>query len=339
MEWGTLRAEQPVVTQLLQHAVWRERLPHAYIFEGEDRDEQLGAAFLLARAFLCSNNDPAAKPCNQCSECKRVQSGQHPDIIIIRSDGLSIKKAQVEFLQKEFAYKGMESTRKAYIIEEADKMTTSAANSLLASLEEPEGEALAILETENLHFLLPTIVSRSQVISFRPLSEASRQAHLREKGETEEVAAIKARVGNKPTSLEDGERTNWIVQGRQVVIQLAEEVFQRPLQAKWLLQDKWHTHFNDREGLDTGLDFLLFWYRDVLYTKWGREDLAYPDQLERLKTEALNRSESMLAAQMKAVMEAKRYLAANVNPQLLMERLLLRLQEGSNFASSDWHSL
>ncbi|QQK74248.1 DNA polymerase III subunit delta' [Salicibibacter cibarius] len=328
MEWDTLHKEQPVVARLLQHAVWRERLPHAYIFEGEALDEQFRAGALLCRAFLCSGQNPEVKPCNQCSECKRVRAGNHPDVTVIRPDGLSIKKEQVALLQKEFAYKGMESAKKAYIVAEADKMTTSAANSLLTALEEPNGETLAILVTENLHFLLPTIVSRSQVISFMPLSEEKRQALLKEKGETNELAAIKARIGDKPTDLDIKERTSWIVQGRQVVIQLAEEVLKRPPQAKLLLQEKWHTHFKDRESVDIGLDLFLFWYRDALYTKWGREDLAYPDQLERLKTEAFNRSEPMLAANMRAVMEAKRYLAANVNPQLLMERLLLRLQEG-----------
>ncbi|MBB6451508.1 DNA polymerase-3 subunit delta' [Geomicrobium halophilum] len=329
MEWDALRAEQPVVTQLLQHAVWRERLPHAYTFEGEDRGELIGAATLLCRAFMCSSKEPKDKPCNQCSECKRVLSGNHPDVTFIQPDGLSIKKGQVELLQKEFAFKGMESVKKAYIIEEADKMTDSAANSLLTSLEEPGGETLAILTTGNLHFLLPTIVSRSQVLSFTPLSESKRQERLQEQGETLELAAIKARVGDKPTEIPAEERKTWIVQGRQVVIQLAEEVFKRPPQAKLLLQEKWHTHFKDRGSIDIGLDLFLYWYRDVLYTKWGREDLAYPDQLERLKAEAFNRSEYMLAANMKAVMEAKKYLAANVNPQLLMERLLLRLQEGS----------
>ncbi|MBM7635130.1 DNA polymerase III subunit delta' [Geomicrobium sediminis] len=328
MKWEQLQTRQPVVAKLLRHAVVRERLPHAYIFEGEDRSEQVSAASLLCRAFLCQK-DAIDKPCGECSDCRRVESGNHPDVTSIKPDGQSIKKHQVERLQKEFTYKGMESVRKVYIIEEADLMTASAANSLLTFLEEPEGETLAILITSNLHFLLPTIVSRSQVLTFAPLSEVERQKVFQNEGETEVLAAIKARIREIPADIPEEERLTWIVHGRQVVIQLAEEVLLRPRQARLFLQEKWHVHFKDRNHIETGLDLILFWYRDVLYTKWNREDLAYPDQLERLRTEGLHRSELMLAANMKAVIEAKRYLSANVNPQLIMERLLFRIQEGS----------
>ncbi|GAK13871.1 DNA polymerase III subunit delta' C-terminal domain-containing protein [Geomicrobium sp. JCM 19039] len=327
MTWDRLRSRQPVVAKLLQQAVVRERLPHAYVFEGEDRLEHREAASLLCRAFLCRSTE--TKPCGVCHDCKRAENGSHPDVTTIQPDGLSIKKNQVELLQKEFAYKGMESPRKVYVIEDADLMTASAANSLLTFLEEPEGETLAILMTRNLHFLLPTIVSRSQILSFSPLSDVERQKNLEAAGEKPVLAALRARIGDKPVDLPEEERTAWIVHGRQVVIQLAEEVLQRPQQARLILQEKWHSHFKDRNHIDTGLDLFLFWYRDVLYMKWEREDLAYPDQAERLRVESLHRSETMLASNMKAVMEAKKYLSANVNPQLIMERLLLRIQEGS----------
>src|SRR5690606_36803569 len=101
-----------------------------------------------------------------CTQCKRIQSGNHPDVHIIKPDGQSIKIEQISFLQKEFTYTGLESNRKVYIIEEADKMTVNAANRLLKFLEEPNQETVAILITSQIGKMLDTIVSRCQRITF-----------------------------------------------------------------------------------------------------------------------------------------------------------------------------
>ncbi|WP_018924708.1 DNA polymerase III subunit delta' [Salsuginibacillus kocurii] len=328
MNWNSLQATQPVPIQLLKGSLVKEKLPHAFIFEGEEGTPKEEAAFHLAKAFLCINRQEA-EPCQECPECRRIESGNHPDVMVIRPEGLSIKKAQVEQLQKEFTYKGMESEQKIYIVYQADTMTASAANSLLKFLEEPDGETLAVLLTDNLHFLLDTVISRSQVIHFSALQEEEKAEYFMSQGEGETVAALRAYLASEETLSNKEEPAAWIVQGRTLVIQLTEEVWKRPQQMLLTLQDKWLNHFIDRDDIQVGLDMFLYWYRDLLYTKLGHTKLAYPDQVERLQKEALYRKEQTIAWQMEAVLEAKRQLAANVNPQLLMERLLLRLQEGS----------
>ncbi|MFX3864258.1 DNA polymerase III subunit delta', partial [Streptococcus suis] len=92
-------------------------------------------------------------------------SGNHPDVHWIEPDGQSIKKGQIEALQEEFSKTGVESNQKLYIIRHADKMTNNAANSLLKFLEEPHRGTTAVLLTEQYHRMLPTIISRCQVLS------------------------------------------------------------------------------------------------------------------------------------------------------------------------------
>ncbi len=96
----------------------------------------------------------------------RIEHEEHPDVTMVEPDGLSIKVDQVRAIKEEFAKSGMESRRKILIIEDMDKMTTSAANSLLKFIEEPEGEITILLLTTEIQQLLPTIVSRCQIIHF-----------------------------------------------------------------------------------------------------------------------------------------------------------------------------
>ena len=85
---------------------------------------------------------------NNVENCKRISSGNHPDVHLIERDGLSIKKEQIKSLQEEFSKKSVEANRKVYMIADADKMSVGAANSLLKFLEEPAADTVAILMTE-----------------------------------------------------------------------------------------------------------------------------------------------------------------------------------------------
>src|SRR5690606_15750287 len=107
--------------------------------------------------------------CNECSDCRRIASRNHPDVHFFLPDGKSIKIDQIRKLRKEFSYRGSESNQKLYIIEHAERMTQNAANSLLKFLEEPNQHETALLLTEQMQQMLPTIISRCQTISFNPL--------------------------------------------------------------------------------------------------------------------------------------------------------------------------
>ncbi|MFV8829708.1 DNA polymerase III subunit delta' [Alkalihalobacterium sp. APHAB7] len=328
MTWEQLNQTQHKVVQILTNSIHKDRLTHAYVFEGSRGTGKMEVALQLGKSYFCKEKT-TAEPCGECSDCKRISSGNHPDVHLISPDGQSIKKQQVELLRTEFSYRGMESKQKFYIIKHAEKMTPSAANSLLKFLEEPEAPTIAVLLTEHIHQMLNTIISRSQVLSFTPLSNREMEMVLVDEGISRPIAKI---LTEMTSNLEDARQLcqeDWIVQARNVVLQLTEEVYSRPQQMFFTLQEKWLPHFKGKEELGLGIDLLLLWYRDLLYTQLGeKEGLIFVDQLERLDHQALYSSQEKISRQMSAIFDAKRHLSSNVNPQLLMERLLLRLQEG-----------
>ncbi len=310
---------------MLIKAIEKNRLAHAYLFEGSRGTGKKRVALQLVKSFFCQQRHHA-EACQICGDCRRIEHGNHPDVHMIYPDGQSIKKHQIDYLQKEFTYRGVESAKKVYVIHDADLMTASAANSLLKFLEEPASPTLAILLTTQGQKILPTIKSRSQHLTFSPLSRQLFSARLEQHGHSKIISSILASL---TTSEEEAQRLlegEWIAQARNVVIQLMEEYISRPNQAIFTIQEKWLPLFKERWQQSVGLDMILLWMKDLLYLKVGKEDsLTYIDKKEQLEQQVLSMTQDHLNKQIRAVFEAKKQLVANVNPQLLMESLLLTI--------------
>lgn len=330
--WEHYEDIQPTVMKMLRNSMAKGRLAHAYLFEGMRGTGKKEVSLLLAKSLLCIGPIDGYMPCEQCHNCKRITSGNHPDFHIVEPDGQSIKKQQIHSLQEEFAKTGVESKRKIYTIVHADRMTENAANSLLKFLEEPSSETTAILITEQAQQILPTILSRCQNITFKPLSTEHLIHKLVEHGVKESQAPIIAQLTN---NLDEGlgmSRDEWFAQAQTIVVKLYEVLRKNSLEALVTLQEEWFSHFKDKEQVNQGLDLLLLILKDVLYLQLGKQSQAvYLEEAVRLEQLALQSSGKRLVDQMSAILDAKRKLHANMNPQLLMEQLVLELQEGSSF--------
>ncbi len=170
--------EQPIAYQTLAHALQENKLAHAYLFHGPKGIGKLDCALLLAESLLCEQRDENGFACEQCVSCSRIRSGNFADMHLLDGTHTSIKKDDVLKLQQAFHKTGLEHTgKRIYIVNGAENATPDALNSLLKFLEEPGADVTAILLAEHLDRLLPTIISRCQLIRFQPLS-AERLFHI-----------------------------------------------------------------------------------------------------------------------------------------------------------------
>lgn len=330
--WEQLEEIQPVVLKMVKNSIIKERLAHAYLFEGMKGTGKREAGTLLAKSVFCHSPKDGYVPCETCINCKRINTGNHPDVHVIEPDGLSIKKGQIQTLQEEFSKTGVESKKKLYMIVHADRMTVNAANSLLKFLEEPNSQTIAILITEQVQQILPTILSRCQTISFKSLSPERLIEMFRTNGIEPHLAPLLAQLTNNLDEAIEYSQNDWFVQAQKIVLKLYEVLRKNPLEAMVALQDNWFTHFKEKEQVDLGLDLLLLIFKDLLYIQLDKqEQIVYLNEKVRLEQFALQSSCKRLSEQMTAVLEAKRKLQANMNPQLLMEQLVLKLQEGYSF--------
>ncbi len=152
---------------LLTRALSSGRLAHAYLFTGPDGVGKTRTAMTVANGLLCT--DPELRPCRRCPGCLKFASANHPDFLVIRPDGVAIKIDQVRELKKALSFPPFETGLRVVVLEDVQTMRREAGNSLLKVLEEPPPDNLLILVASDAEPILPTIVSRCQVIPFSSL--------------------------------------------------------------------------------------------------------------------------------------------------------------------------
>jgi DNA polymerase III subunit delta' len=166
----------------LWEALERDTLHHAYLFEGPDGVGKHLVATRLAMAANCVQGSP----CGKCKTCLQIEKGHHPDVIALTPDAkdatATIKADAVREVVRKIGYHRYDAKRRVVIIDPAEAMQATAANSLLKTLEEPPDGTGFILIANHARALLPTIVSRCQRVRFGPVPETELAEWLRQRG-------------------------------------------------------------------------------------------------------------------------------------------------------------
>ena len=151
------RDENQNLIARLDHIIETDKISHAYIFEGSGCIDKRSFVESFVKGILCPVN--TGDNCNSCGICRKVDHGNHEDIIYIKASGGSIKDADIVKMQESLKNKPF-GDRHIVIIENSDTMTLRAQNRLLKTLEEPLGSSVIMLLSENMENLVQTIKSR-----------------------------------------------------------------------------------------------------------------------------------------------------------------------------------
>ncbi|TDX51306.1 DNA polymerase III subunit delta' [Orenia marismortui] len=317
---------QELAKRILKNALNSDRLSHAYLFTGEEGLGKYLTAFEFTKAINCQENIDDS--CYSCISCRKADNHNHPDIKEIHPDGASIKIDQIRKLQQEILYKPYESNKKVYIIHQADKMSVQAANSLLKTLEEPPSYAVIILIASNLNQLLPTIISRCQIVRFRLVSDNMIKDKLVEEynlieEKAELLTSLSAGKYNLALDLinEEGK-----LEERNQVLELAQSLTDLDRNKVFDLVQK---ILDDRDKMGDNLDIILTWYRDLLMLKLDQsKELINVDYSQQLLEEAKGWERKGIEDIIKLIEETNNVIKnINVNLQLALEVMLLKLNK------------
>ena len=318
---------QPLVYKLLTQSLELGQYSHAYLIDTNHYSDKMSLVLSFVKALLCPNHYTCFGKCSDCNLCKRIDDGNFGDLEVIYPDGMWIRKEQILNLQKKFASCSMESSMRIYIITEAEKMNAMAANALLKFLEEPEDNILAILMTDNMNQVLPTIISRCRLLSLQP---------DRLETEIEKYPTIKNKtilklslMGLAPSVQFD--QVSTIIEFHKYLDIVLNYAIQIPRKRQRLLVDNYNLllrHIHDKDELERVIDIIILFYKDVLNVKLKRSLEWFECYPMDLKHACRLLSISDCVSKIKVLLDNKPKLRSNVNMNLFMDKLVLELNGG-----------
>ena len=319
---------QEQIKEHLQNALSMGKISHAYIITGEKSSGKEFIAKIFAMALQCEAG--GTEPCNECRSCKQTLSKNQPDIIYVsheKPNSIGVDDIRLQ-VNNDVAIKPYSSKYKIYIINEAEKMTTSAQNAILKTLEEPPAYAVIILLVSNINALLPTILSRCVTLSMKPVRDQLVKKYLMEELQVPDykadvcVAFARGNVG-KAKLLAASEEFEHIKADAISLLKYIKEMEMHEIIAAIKKINEYKLEIQDY------FDIIAIWYRDVLLFKATNDanELVFREEVQTIRKCAARSSYEGLERVIQALATAKKRLDANVNFDLVMELLLLEIQE------------
>lgn len=341
--WNIVGQDRAV--SLLQRSLAAGTLSHAYLVVGPVHVGKMTLAMDLAQAVNCEGGEP---PCGECDSCRRITEGKHADISVtsltdigdeengeneVAGKGARTKigVGQIDQILHSVSLPPFEGRCKVFVLDGAEFLSIGAANRLLKTLEEPEGNVVFVLLTTNEGMLPVTVVSRCQRVELRPMGAGEIEAALTSRwGVEPERARLLSRLagghlGWAVSAASEGsllqQRDEWL-EGMLAIIDAGyEDRFGYAARLAGRFR-------RNRREVQEQLDLWLDWWRDLLLVNVGCGDaVVNVDRLPVLTEMAGRYSLTQVRVFIEDIRSAGEQLRLNANPQLVLEVLMLSIPE------------
>lgn len=316
---------QKLLTSHFSKLIKENMLAHAYLLSGPAGTGKTALALWIAQAVFCRNPQDS-RPCQQCDECLRIKDGNHPDVVVVEPEGMSIKVDQIRYLKSEFSKSGVESRQKIFIIKGAHKMTMSAANSLLKFLEEPAGQVTAFLLTDEPNKLLPTIISRCQLFELSELTKNQLVAQLVEKGfstKISNVLAVLTSSVNEATAISEKENFEKLL---SVLESWSNKVIAKDDIAFVFIQSRLLPLVKTKEEQELVVKLVILLMRDLMLVKFDEQnEVIFNTNLKLYQEKMLIFTTRQVVDALELCLGIPKKVERNISFQNVMETTTLRL--------------
>ena len=334
--WTTIGHDQ--ILEILGKAVELDRMSHSFVITGIESVGKMTVALDIAKAANCEISNTEQRPCGECSQCQRIQSGYHTDVFIYDleiKDGTSgqlsttitMEQLREDFL-KQIHRKPFEGKTRVFIIASADLMRLEQSNILLKTLEEPPDDTIIILLATGTENLLETIVSRCQLLQLKPASTEKIMEVISDSDFHTEIER------NKIARLARG-RIGWAIRASgdsTIVMDLEKYLDSVESAVTGSLEDRFEFSrvlaMRFREDTRIGMydmDLMLTWWRDLLMLSID-SDMEIVNISRRTTMEDILRSLTT-AEIVKAISQVRIALdniQKNLNPRLVCDNMMLK---------------
>ena len=318
---------QEKAVNILLKSLKEDKVSPSYIFIGNEGVGKKFTAIEFAKTISCLNLNNNLEACDTCNICNKINKQCYPDLKIIEPIKSSIKIEQIRELRREINLKPFKNRKKIYIIDQAEEMTIEASNCLLKTIEEPPAYAIIILIYVNTDSILPTIISRCQLIKFRLIDSSKIRKILLskinlEKSKAELVSKLaQGSIGKAFKLISDKEYFN----RREKLLDYLNKVLPGKYDSNFFINIE--KILMDINNIEEMLEIILLWYRDILIIKelGIKEYIINSDKIEELKEKSRVYSQEMLIDILDYIEQIKEFMKKNINRRLVSERLYLKM--------------
>lgn len=304
------KSDQPLVYKTIISINENKNNNHAFLFNVNDVHNFKDIIINFVKSILC----PKHGECGGCSVCNRIDNNNFPELIILETNGLTIKKEQLINLKKNFSKKSFEGKFRIYIIYDVDKFNQESANSILKFLEEPEENIIAVLTTNQINKVMSTIKSRCQIINLIKTTNFVHEMSTKDKINNILLNIVETKISEEKVEM----YINSIVELVKMIDEKKKKVLARA-------KDVWHKYFIDKESTLIGLDILIFIYRDILECKINGEFKIFNDYEKELKKITINMEIVDIIKKIDKILLIREKAITNVNQNLLFDKLIIEL--------------
>ncbi|MDA3832627.1 MAG: DNA polymerase III subunit delta' [Spirochaetales bacterium] len=317
---------QEKAKHLLGTAIRKNRTSHAYLFKGPAGVGKKMTAHGLAALLNCQASQ-AMRVCGTCPSCKKFDSDNHPDFQLIKPQGAGIKIGQIRELQKNLAFSPFEAKTRVILLPDIhDTMRRpEVANALLKTLEEPPDDTMLILTGDEAGHILPTILSRCQVIPFTPLLHED-VADLLEHASKQQAMTLAAIAEGSPGRASQQEQQGFL-EIRKTNIETLTNTDKNSSQLVSRVYTMAQQGAELKDNAEELLDLLTSWLRDLIVLKSKSPQTIHliNQDLHNLAETAEHWSTAALMQCFNAIATARQQLNRNCNRTLVFEVLFFAL--------------
>jgi len=325
--WGLLGHEWAV--SLLKQHIAHDAVRHAYLFAGPPGVGRRTLAIRFARAVSCTNPPAPGESCGTCRACQQIETMQYPDLSVVQaeSEGAVLKIDQVREVNHSLSLKPYQSKHRVALFLRFQEANVNAQNALLKTLEEAPAYAILILTADNAEQLLPTIISRCEIMRLRALPVETVDEYLQQNGASPEEARLLAHLSNgrpgyalRLLADPDG------LKARTERLDDLRELMPATRVKKFSYADKLA---KDKDNFRRVLTLWSSYFRDVMLTAAQADSpLANIDRAEEIAALAKSLSLPQARRTVSSLERAVELLDKNINARLLAEVTLLDLPCG-----------
>lgn len=322
-----LEKYQPFIYNTFINSLKFNKVSQAYLIKGSDGTPTLDIALFLAKTLICEEPSPLA--CSSCLNCIRFEEGNYADFMLIDGSKNTIKVGDIENLQKFLSSSSLEKQgKKIYIINRLENANKEAVNALLKTLEEPTSSVYAFITTQNEAKILPTIISRCQILSLLPINKS----------------IVKQNAINEGVLLEDADILSYFYCDVEVIKQKSEEENykeQKKLlyetlnaltisseEAIYYAQTNLIKKIKTKEDARLYIDLLSIAFKDILHIQ-NNQPLVLEGAKEQIDT--LSKKYKNVSSIYLEIMLSRGQIEDNVNLSLLLQHIFIYIRKEGGF--------